>query len=153
MKCTVSELLLHYLKEAGTEYIFGVPGLTLEPFLISCRKSGAVTPILAKHEEGAAFMADGYARVKGTIGACFATSGPGATNLVSGVATSYADEIPVIVITGQIPTFTNRRGTIQDSTAKGIDSVELFRPISKNSSVVISKHSARYDIEQAPSFQ
>jgi acetolactate synthase-1/2/3 large subunit len=148
MKCTVSELLLHYLREAGTEYIFGVPGLTLEPFLISCNKSGTITPILAKHEEGAAFMADGYARVRGTIGACFATSGPGATNLVSGVATSYSDEVPVVAITGQIPTFTNRRGTIQDSTAKGIDSVELFRPITKNSSCIISSHSAQYDIEQ-----
>ncbi|NMB78330.1 MAG: thiamine pyrophosphate-binding protein [Methanomicrobiales archaeon] len=149
MKCSVSELLLHYLKEAGTDYIFGVPGLTLEPFLISCKKSGQITPVLTKHEEGAAFMADGYARVRGTLGACFATSGPGATNLVSGVATSYTDETPVMVITGQIPTFTNRRGTVQDSTGKGIDSVELFRPITKASSVIISTHSAQYDIEQA----
>jgi acetolactate synthase-1/2/3 large subunit len=149
MRCTVSELIFRYLEAAGVEYIFGVPGLSLEPFLFTSRKYGKVTPILAKHEEGAAFMADGYARCRGTLGVCFGTSGPGVTNLISGVATAYTDEIPVVIFTGGIPTFTNRKGTIQDSTGKGIDSVQLFRPVCKASSLLVSKYSAQYDIEQA----
>jgi acetolactate synthase-1/2/3 large subunit len=152
MKCSVNELIFRYLEAAGVEYIFGIPGMTLEPFLITCRKYGRVTPVLAKHEEGAAFMADGYARVKGTLGACFGTSGPGVTNLISGVATAYADEVPVVVFTGQIPTFTNRKGTLQDSTGKGIDSVQLFHPVCKSSSMLLSRYSAQYDLEQALCF-
>lgn len=152
MKCTVSELIFRYLEAAGTEYIFGVPGLSLEPFLFTCKQYGKVTPILAKHEEGAAFMADGYARVSGSPGACFATSGPGVTNLISGVATAYTDEIPMVIFTGQIPTFTNRKGTVQDSTGKGIDSVQLFRPVCKSSSQLVSKYSAQFEIEQVISY-
>lgn len=85
MKVTTASLLLGYLKGEGVEYIFGVPGTSLVPLFDAINKQDAITPILAKHEEGAAFMADGYARVSGKIGVCYATSGPGATNLVTGV--------------------------------------------------------------------
>ncbi|MCX6694119.1 MAG: thiamine pyrophosphate-binding protein [Methanomicrobiales archaeon] len=149
MKATVADLIFQYLDVLGVEYIFGVPGMTLEPFLGACRKNGKVIPVLTKHEEGAAFMADGYARVHGTMGACFGTSGPGVTNLISGIANSYVDEVPVIVFTGQIPTFTNRKGTLQDSTRKGINSVQLFDPVCKSSVIITSKYTAQYDIRQA----
>ena len=106
MKLTNADLLLKYLENEGVEYMFGVPGLSLVPLFAALNRQEKIKPILAKHEEGAAFMADGYARVKGTLGVCFATSGPGATNLITGVATSYLDNIPVMVLTGQVATNT-----------------------------------------------
>lgn len=149
MQCTVAELIFEYLELQGITHIFGIPGLTLEPFLIACRKKGTITPILSKHEEGAAFMADGYARVKGVPGVCFSTSGPGVTNLVSGVASAYVDGIPMAVFSGQIPTYTNKKGTLQDSTGVGIDSVKIFETVCKSSAMFSSKYAAQYDIEQA----
>ncbi|MCQ1538476.1 thiamine pyrophosphate-binding protein [Methanocalculus taiwanensis] len=149
MKCTVAELIFDYLEQQGIDHIFGVPGLVLEPFLAACRKKGTITPILAKHEEGAAFMADGYARVKGLPGVCFATSGPGVTNLISGVAGASLDGIPLLVFSGQIPTFTNRKGTLQDSTGVGIDSVKIFETICKSSMVLSSPHAAEYDLRSS----
>src|SRR5512145_1336101 len=121
MKLTNAELLLKYLENEGVEYMFGVPGLSLVPLFAACNGNTKIKTILAKHEEGAAFMADGYARVKGTIGVCFATSGPGATNLITGVATSYLDNIPVMVLTGQVATSTAGGGAFQDSTKNGVD--------------------------------
>lgn len=149
MKCTVAELIFEYLELQGITHMFGVPGLTLEPFLMACRKKGTIIPILTKHEEGAAFMADGYSRVKGVPGVCFSTSGPGVTNLISGVANAYVDEIPIAVFTGQIPTYTNKKGTLQDSTGVGLDSVKMFESICKSSSMFTSRFAAQYDLEQA----
>jgi len=77
MKITTAELLLRYLEGEGVEYIFGVPGTSLVPLYDAINKQDAIKPILSKNEEGAAFMADGYARVSGKIGVCYATSGPG----------------------------------------------------------------------------
>ena len=96
-KMTVADLILKYIEAEGVEYIFGIPGTTLVPLLSACNRNPRIKPILAKHEEGAAFMADGYARVKGSLGVCFATSGSGATNLVSGVATAFLDDVPPLV--------------------------------------------------------
>jgi len=95
VKTAVADLILKYVEAEGVEYVFGIPGTTLVPLLAAFNRNPRVKPILAKHEEGAAFMADGYARVKGSLGVCFATSGPGATNLVSGVATAVNYDIPV----------------------------------------------------------
>jgi len=92
MKMTVADFLLKCLEAEGVEYIFGVPGTSLVPFFAACNRNSKIKPILSKHEEGAAFMADGYARVKRTLGVCFGTSGPGATNLLSGIATAYLDD-------------------------------------------------------------
>ncbi|MBC8512455.1 MAG: thiamine pyrophosphate-binding protein, partial [Dehalococcoidia bacterium] len=140
MKVTTASLLLEYLKGEGVEYIFGVPGTSLVPLFDAINKQDAITPILAKHEEGAAFMADGYARVSGKIGVCYATSGPGATNLVTGVANAYMDNTPLLVITGQVPTSIYGKGTFQDSTKEGIDSVAMFSPMTKSSMMIMSRH-------------
>lgn len=149
MKCTVAELIFDYLEQQGIDHIFGVPGLVLEPFLTTCVKKASITPVLTKHEEGAAFMADGYARIKGVPGVCFATSGPGVTNLISGVAGASLDGIPLIVFSGQIPTFTNRKGTLQDSTGIGIDSVKIFETICKSSLMITSPYAAEYDLKSS----
>ncbi len=140
MKISTASLLLKYLHEEGVEYIFGVPGTTMVPIFNALNKQTAIKPILAKHEEGAAFMADGYARVSGKLGVCYATSGPGVTNLITGVATAYMDNVPLLVITGQVATSTYGKGTYQDSTKGGIDSVAMFDPITKLSTMILSKY-------------
>ena len=140
MKITTAGLLLQYLEGEGVKYIFGVPGTSLVPLYAAMNKQDAIKPILTKHEEGAAFMADGYARVSGGIGVCYATSGPGATNLITGVANAYMDNTPLLVITGQVPTSIYGKGTFQDSTKEGVDSVAMFNPITKYSTMVMSKY-------------
>jgi acetolactate synthase-1/2/3 large subunit len=149
MKITTAGLLLQYLQEEGVEYIFGVPGTSLVPLYHAINKQDAIKPILTKHEEGAAFMADGCARVSGNIGVCYATSGPGATNLVTGVANAYMDNIPLLVITGQVPTSIYGKGTFQDSTKEGVDSVAMFDPITKYSTMVMSKYKVPEIIREA----
>lgn len=149
MKITTAELLLRYLEGEGVEYIFGVPGTSLVPLYDAINKQDAIKPILSKHEEGAAFMADGYARVSGKIGVCYATSGPGATNLVTGVANAYMDNIPLLVITGQVPTSIYGKGTFQDSTKEGVDSVAMFDPITKYSEMIISRYKMPETLREA----
>lgn len=149
MKITTASLLLKYMEGEGVEYIFGVPGTSLVPLFDALNKQDAIKPILAKHEEGAAFMADGYARVSGRIGACYATSGPGATNLVTGVANAYMDNVPLLVITGQVPTSIYGKGTFQDSTKEGVDSVAMFNPITKYSTMIMSKYKMPETIREA----
>ncbi|MBN2505226.1 MAG: thiamine pyrophosphate-binding protein [Verrucomicrobia bacterium] len=126
MKTTVADVILKFLEAEGVEYLFGIPGTTIVPLLDATNRNKAVRPILTKHEEGAAFMADGYARVKCGIGACFATSGPGATNLVSGVANAYMDNVPILVMTGQVETSLYGKGAFQDSSKAGVDAVKMF---------------------------
>ena len=149
MKITTAALLLKYLKAEGADYIFGVPGTSLVPIYNAINNLGIIKPILAKQEEGAAFMADGYARVSGKIGVCYGTSGPGATNLVTGVATAYMDAVPMLVITGQVPTSMYGKGTFQDSTKDGIDSVAMFEPMTKYSSMIMSKYKVPDVIKEA----
>lgn len=149
MKTTVADVVMKFLEAEGVEYIFGIPGTTIVPLLAATNRNKAVRPILAKHEEGAAFMADGYARVKGGFGACFATSGPGATNLMSGVANAYMDNVPILVLTGQVETSVYGKGAFQDSSKEGVDSVKMFEPITKHSSMIISKHKAIEDLQAA----
>jgi acetolactate synthase-1/2/3 large subunit len=149
VKTTTAVLLLKYLKAEGVDYIFGVPGTTMVPIFDAINKYGGITPILAKHEEGAAFMADGYARVSGKIGVCYATSGPGATNLVSGVATAYTDNVPILVITGQVATNVYGKGTFQDSTKSGVDSVAMFDPMTKYSTMIMSRFKVPEMIREA----
>jgi len=140
VKITTAQLLLRYLEEEEVKYVFGVPGTALIPFYDALNKQEFIKPILTKHEEGAAFMADGYARVSRKLGVCYATSGPGATNLVTGVANAYTDNVPILVLTGQVPTSIYGKGTFQDSTKEGIDSVALFDPMTKLSEMIISRY-------------
>src|SRR4030066_2100296 len=94
------DLLVAYLEQIGVEYVFGVPGGAIEPLYNALARSarrGGPRPVVARHETGAAFMADGYARESGKIGVCCATSGPGATNLITGVACAYENEVPMLV--------------------------------------------------------
>jgi acetolactate synthase I/II/III large subunit len=149
MKMNVADLILKYLELEGVEYIFGISGAALNPFLAAFNRNPRIKAILTKHEGGAAFMADGYARVKGSLGACFATSGPGATNLATGVATAYTDNIPIVVLTGQVSTTDYGKGTFQDSTSEGVDSVAIFHPITKYSAMILSRFKADDEMREA----
>ena len=98
--------LIDSLKRHGVEHIFGYPGGAILPIydeLYQWEATGEIQHILVRHEQGAAHAADGYARATGKVGVCFGTSGPGATNLVTGIATAHMDSIPMVIITNLVP--------------------------------------------------
>lgn len=132
MQISVSELIVRYLEQMGVEYIFGMPGAHVLPICDRLYESG-VKSVLAKHEQGAAFMAGGYARVSRRVGACIATAGPGATNLITGIANAYAERLPVLAITGETPTYIFGKGGLQESSGEGgaIDQCALFASITR----------------------
>jgi acetolactate synthase-1/2/3 large subunit len=132
MKVSVSELIVRYLERLGVEALFGMPGAHVLP--IYDRLHGSrVKSVLVKHEQGAAFMAGGYARVSHRVSACIATAGPGATNLVTGIANAHADRLPVLVITGETSTYIFGKGGLQESSGEGgaIDQGALFAGITR----------------------
>lgn len=134
-----ADLVIAYLEQIGVEYVFGVPGGAIEPLYNALARSarrGGPRPVVARHETGAAFMADGYARETGRIGVCCATSGPGSTNLITGVACAYENEIPLLVISGQPPLHLLGRGALQESFGIGIDTVAMFRSCTRYSALV-----------------
>ena len=109
----LSDLLLDYLKQLGVEYVFGIPGGAIEPFynaLARHERKAGIKSIVARHETGAAFMCDGYTSNSGRLGVCCATTGPGTTNLITGVASAYANQIPMLVITAQTALHTFSKG-------------------------------------------
>ena len=134
-----AELIITYLERLGVEAVFGVPGGAIEPLynaLARSERRGGPRPVVARHEAGAAFMADGYARETGKIGVAVATAGPGATNLITGVATAYANNVPMLVITGQPPLRNFGRGALQESTCTGINAVGMMRHCTRYNSLV-----------------
>lgn len=137
MEIAVSELIVRYLERLGIEYIFGMPGAHILPVYDSLYDSNVKT-VLVKHEQGAAFMAGGYARASGKISACITTAGPGATNLVTGIANAYADKLPVLIITGETSTYIFGKGGLQESSGEGgsIDQIALFKGITRYSKLI-----------------
>jgi len=125
----VCDLLVHYLEQMGVEYIFGVPGGAIEPLYNAMARSarrGGLRPVIARHETGAAFMAQGYAKETGKLGVCCATTGPGATNALTGIASAYYDEVPLLLITGQTSQQKFGRGALQDSSHNGVNTLGIF---------------------------
>ena len=103
MKCTGSEIIIECLLEQGVDTVFGYPGgAVLNIYDTLYQYSDRIRHIITAHEQGAAHAADGYARSSGKTGVVIATSGPGATNLVTGIATAYMDSIPMVAITGNV---------------------------------------------------
>ncbi|MEH2320293.1 biosynthetic-type acetolactate synthase large subunit [Nostoc sp.] len=126
--------LLDSLHRHGVDYIFGYPGGAILPIyddLYKVQATGPMKHILVRHEQGAAHAADGYARATGKVGVCFGTSGPGATNLVTGIATAYMDSIPMVVVTGQVA-----RPSIGTDAFQETDIYGITLPIVKHSYVV-----------------
>ncbi|MBI4397098.1 MAG: thiamine pyrophosphate-binding protein [Elusimicrobia bacterium] len=135
---TAVQLLLRYLEAEGVGHIFGIPGGPLMPLYEAIFDFGKIRPILAKHEEGAAFMADGYSRVGGRLGVCCTTTGPGATNALTGIACAYRDSVPILILTAQIATAAFGKGAAQESSPLGIDIVDLYKTVSKASVMLVS---------------
>ncbi|MCG8489270.1 MAG: thiamine pyrophosphate-binding protein [Chromatiales bacterium] len=132
MKIKVSELIVRYMEHLGIDTIFGMPGAHILPVYDALYDSN-IEAVLAKHEQGAAFMAGGHAKTSAKVSACIATAGPGATNLITGIANAYADKQPVLVITGEAPTYLYGKGGLQESSGEGgsFDQVALFSHITR----------------------
>jgi len=132
MQLTGSEIVIECLKEQGVDTVFGYPGGTiLNVYDALYKHSDEIRHILTSHEQGAAHAADGYARATGKVGVCMATSGPGATNLVTGIATAYMDSIPVVAITANV----NLPALGKDSFQE-VDIAGVVMPITKHSYIV-----------------
>ncbi|HEC17090.1 MAG TPA: thiamine pyrophosphate-binding protein [Sedimenticola sp.] len=135
----MGDLLVAYLKRLSVDYVFGVPGGAIEPLynaLARSARTGGPRPVVARHEVEAAFMADGYSRATGRLGVCCATTGPGATNLITGVASAYENRIPMLVITAQTALTNFGRGALQESSCTAIDIVGMFRHCTRYSTLV-----------------
>ena len=134
-----ADLIIDCLAELGVEYVFGVPGGAIEPIYNSLARSerrGGPRSVVARNESGAAYMADGYARETGKLGVCIATSGPGATNLITGVACAYDNNVPLLVITGQPPIHSFGKGALQESSCTGVNTIGMFKHCTRYNSLV-----------------
>lgn len=129
-KMSGARAILECLKLEGVEIIFGLPGGVLLPLYDAIYDSD-IRHILVRHEQAAAHAADGYARATGRVGVCIATSGPGATNLVTGIATAYMDSVPLVAMTGQVPTSLIGKDAFQEADITGIT-----MPVTKHSYLV-----------------
>ena len=127
---TGAQIFIEALKKENVEAIFGYPGGAVLPIFDKLYDSG-LRFILTRHEQGAAHAADGYARVTGKVGVCLATSGPGATNLTTGIANAYMDSVPIVAFTGQVKTFLIGNDAFQEADVTGIT-----RPITKHNYLV-----------------
>jgi len=126
-----SQILMQFLKDEGVEYIFGYPGGAVLHIYDEIYAQEDVQHILVRHEQGATHMADGYARATGKPGVVLVTSGPGATNAVTGIATAHMDSVPMVVITGQVPTHAIGSDAFQE-----VDCVGITRPCVKHNFLV-----------------
>lgn len=131
MQMTGAEVMVKCLAEQGVSTVFGYPGGAILPFYDALREAADIRHILTAHEQGAAHAADGYARAGGQVGVCIATSGPGATNLVTGLANAFLDSIPVVAITGQVPVAMIGRDAFQE-----VDITGITMPITKHNFLV-----------------
>lgn len=132
MQLTGAEIVIECLKEQGVDTVFGYPGgAILNVYDALYKHSDEITHILTSHEQGASHAADGYARATGKVGVCFATSGPGATNLVTGIATAYMDSIPVVAITCNVGVSLLGKDSFQE-----IDIAGVTMPITKHNYIV-----------------
>lgn len=132
MKLTGSQIVIECLKEQGVDTVFGYPGgCILNIYDELYKHSGEIRHILTSHEQGAAHAADGYARSTGKVGVCMATSGPGATNLVTGIATAYMDSVPVVAITANVAVNMLGKDSFQE-----IDIAGITMPITKHNFIV-----------------
>ena len=138
-KDDLADLVIEFLEQLEIDYVFGIPGGSIEPLYNAMARSsrrGGIRPVVARHETGAAFMAAGYARETGKIGVCCSTTGPGATNLVTGVSSAYVEQIPLLVITAQTALHLFGSHTLQESSCTAVNTVDIFRSCTRYSSLV-----------------
>ena len=131
MELTGAEILIRCLQEEGVEYVFGYPGGAVLNIYDELFKQTRVKHVLVRHEQGAVHAADGYSRSSRKVGVALVTSGPGVTNAVTGIATAYMDSVPMVVITGQVPTAAIGQDAFQEC-----DTVGITRPCVKHNFLV-----------------
>ncbi|SDF64073.1 biosynthetic-type acetolactate synthase large subunit [Desulfovibrio legallii] len=144
MECTGAQILLESLKREGVDVLFGYPGGAVIDIYDELPRHPELHHVLVRHEQGAVHAADGYARASGKAGVCLVTSGPGATNTVTGIATAYADSIPLVVFTGQVPT-----QLIGNDAFQEVDIVGITRPCTKHNFLVKDVRKLAATIRQA----
>jgi acetolactate synthase I/II/III large subunit len=135
-----TEFLIEALKAEGVSHLFTVPGGLIDPFLPALSSTGGVAPVVAAHEGGATYMADGYARASGRFGASFVIGGPGISNTATAAAAAATDGSPIAIFSGQVPTDWEGRGGFQDSSPAALDDVALLRPLTVSSLEVENVH-------------
>ena len=131
MLCTGARILLESLKREGVDLFFGYPGGAVIDIYDELSNHPDLRHILVRHEQGAVHAADGYARACGKVGVCLATSGPGATNTVTGIATAYSDSIPMVIFTGQVST-----PLIGNDAFQEVDIIGITRPCTQHNFLV-----------------
>jgi len=131
MKLTGAQILLKMIKEEGIDTIFGYPGGAVIDIYDAIAKQNQIKHILVRHEQGAVHAADAYARANKSVGVALVTSGPGATNTVTGIASAHSDSIPLVIFTGQVPT-----GLIGNDAFQEVDTVGITRPCTKHNYLV-----------------
>ncbi|MCO5101083.1 MAG: acetolactate synthase 3 catalytic subunit [Burkholderiaceae bacterium] len=131
MELTGAEIVVRCLQEEGVEHVFGYPGGAVLYIYDAIFNQEKVRHVLVRHEQAAAHAADGYARSTGKVGVCLVTSGPGVTNAITGIATAYTDSIPIVVLTGQVPTHAIGEDAFQEA-----DTVGITRPCVKHNFLV-----------------
>ena len=144
MKFSGTEIVVECLHREGVEVVFGIPGGAIMPLYDTIYQKASFTHLLFKHEQGAAHAADGYARATGKVGVCLATSGPGATNLVTGLANAYLDSIPIVAFTGQVVT-----PFIGTDAFQEVDITGITLPITKNNYLVMDPRDLAPVIKEA----
>ncbi|KAE9533641.1 acetolactate synthase 3 catalytic subunit [Ursidibacter arcticus] len=130
-KLSGAEMVVQSLRDEGVEYVFGYPGGSVLDVYDAIHTLGGIKHVLVRHEQGAVHMADGYARATGKVGCVLVTSGPGATNAITGIATAYSDSIPLVVFSGQVPS-----SLIGSDAFQECDMVGISRPVVKHSFLV-----------------
>lgn len=131
MKMTGGRAVVEALHKEKVSILFGIPGGVVIPLFDEIYKDGKLKLVVTKHEQGAVHAADGYARTTGRAGVCVVTSGPGATNIVTGLATAYMDSVPIVALTGQVPTAMIGNDAFQEADTTGIT-----RPVTKHNFIV-----------------
>ncbi len=144
MKLTGGQIICESLSKEGVDVIFGILGGSVLPLYDTLPQYPNLCHILVRHEQGAAHAADGYARATGKVGVCFATSGPGATNLVTGIANAYLDSVPIVAITGQVA-----RPFIGKDAFQEVDITGITLPITKHNYLVHSAASLASTVKEA----
>lgn len=146
----LSDYITEFLVKQNIKYIFGITGGAIVHIFDSMGKNKDIKYICTQHEQAAAMAADAYSRITKNLGVAIATSGPGATNLLTGVGCSYYDSIPVLMITGQVPTTKLRRESqVRQIGFQETDVVDIFKPITKYSVLVDNPKKIRYELEKA----
>ncbi len=131
-----TDYILDALAEEGLGHLFMVPGGLVDPFLPALARQGKLTPVVAAHEGGAVYMADGYARASGGFGAALGIGGPGCCNMATAVAAAKTDGSPVLVLTGEVPVDMEGRGAFQDASQATLDDTAVMGPLTRLSKTV-----------------